>query len=229
MGVSPNNPPSREASADGEPLVVSPNKNRIVQVRRAGARKLFDRGRKEVFLEWFAATCNLRLSAGKAGVCDKTVFKHLLKDPAFEEAALRALRLGYFRLEARQMQEAQGFGRHPHPAQAELESPSPIEGEGYEVRILDDDVVEEHFDPALAMQLLREHKRGAASGERKPQRTTARSASTKEVAEALAKRLKGFALRVEREEPPHPTHVENGSSPNGPGFQHPPHQGEGER
>lgn len=29
-----------------------------------------------------AATCNVRLSAGKSGVLDKIVYKHLLRDPA---------------------------------------------------------------------------------------------------------------------------------------------------
>jgi hypothetical protein len=206
-------PPPAELGAD---LRVTPNKHRLLQVRRAGKRKLFDTKRKEVFLEWFAATCNVRLSAEKAGVSDKTVHKHLMKDPEFEEAALRALRLGYFRLEARQMQEAHrpaSNGAHPHPAQAQLESPAagsdhlgdgplpgaPIEGEGYEVRVLPDEAAEEHFDPALAMQLLREHWRRASGGEkRKAQRTTAQSATAKEVADALAKRLKAFGLREMR-------------------------------
>src|SRR3569623_1256795 len=55
---------------EGE-MRVTPNKNRLDQVRRTGKRKLFDRARKEVFLEWFAGTCNVVLSAEKAGVCDK--------------------------------------------------------------------------------------------------------------------------------------------------------------
>ena len=183
---------------------ISPNKNRLLQVRRAGKRKLFDRKRKEVFLEWFAATCNVVLSAGKAGVCDKTVHKHLLKDPAFVEAYKRALEIGYLRLEARQMQEAhrwtviasgakQSSGSDEWIAAASLEP----RNDGYAIRILDDEVVEEYFDPQLAMQLLREHRRHLpGSAEKRPaQRTTARAASSEEVVKALAKRLKGFALR----------------------------------
>jgi hypothetical protein len=185
----------------GEGLKVSPHKNRLIQVQRTGKRKLFDKARKEVWLEWFAATCNASLSAAKAGVCYQTVFKHLAKDPAFFEAAQRALQLGYFRLEARELQEAHRpalGGSRPHPAQAELESPSPLKGEGYEVRVLDEAVAEEHFDPQLALHLLREHRRhlpGPGQDHRKNQRTTAQSATNKEIAEALAKRLKGFALR----------------------------------
>ena len=218
-------PPPRDARSPspselGEELRVTPNKNRIVQVRRAGRRKLFDAARKETFLEWFAATCNLRLSAGKAGVCEKTVYKHLLKDAGFAEAALRALRVGYFRLEARSMQEAYSvFGQsgalaEGGPSTASGGPPPPGKlGEEYEVRILDDAVAEEHFDPALAMQLLREHRRHLpGSAEKRPaQRTTARAASSEEVAEALAKRLKGFAVRVRGDgastasgAPPHP-------------------------
>ncbi len=62
---------------------------------------------------------------------------------------------------------------------------------------LDDAEVEATFDLHLALQLLREHKRrlpGSADG-RKNQRTTARSATNKEIAEALAKRLRTFAIR----------------------------------
>jgi hypothetical protein len=186
-------------------LRISPNKNRLLQVRRAGKRKLFDRARKEAFLEWFAATCNVVLSAGKAGVCDKTVYKHLMKDAAFFEAFVQALRIGYLRLEARSVQEAHA---PPLPADFEGQPPSPARGEGYEVRILGDAEAEEHFDPQLALQLLREHRRHLpGSAEKRPaQRTTARAASSEEVVEALAKRLKGFGIRAgcATADPPHP-------------------------
>jgi len=200
--AAPDAPPP----ASGEELRVSPNKNRLLQVQRAGARKLFDEARKEVFLEWLAATCNVALSAQMAGICDKTVYKHLLKDEAFVEAYVHALRIGYLRLEAREMQEAHGFGRSGTSAEADPSTasggPPPHSakpnGEDYKIGILDDDLAEEHFDPALAMQLLREHRRHLpGSSEKRPaQRTTAESATSKEVAEALAKRLKGFAIRM---------------------------------
>ena len=217
-----------------ERVAITPNKHRLVQVRRAGQRKLFDRRRKEVFLEWFAATCNVRLSAGKAGVCDKTVYKHLMKDDAFVEAFGRALQVGYLRLEARQMQEAHQLrfgqsgtlaedgpstacgGPPPHPAKPGRED--------YEVRVLADAAAEEHFDPQLALVLLREHARrlSGSPDKRKPQRTTAQSATNQEIAEALAKRLKGFALR--HGSAPHPAQprIESGvESPS-------PSRGEGE-
>jgi hypothetical protein len=128
----------------------------------------------------------VRLAAAKAGVAYQTVFKHRMKDPAFAADWDGALAQGYARLEARLVEEACG-GVSPHPAQAPLESPSPARGEG-----LDPD---EPFDAELAIAILREQKRNVHGHRPKAQRTTARAASNKEIAEALVKRLKGFALR----------------------------------
>jgi hypothetical protein len=89
------------AKGGGAKLRVCAGKNRIVQVASAGSRKLFDARRREVFLEWFAATCNVRLAAAKAGVAYQTVFKHRMKDPAFAADWDVALAQGYARLEAR--------------------------------------------------------------------------------------------------------------------------------
>ena len=205
---APHGPPS---PSRGEELKITPNKNRIVQVRRTGSRKLFDKARKEVFLEWFAATCNASLSAAKAGVCYQTVFKHFAKDAAFFEAAQRALQLGYFRLAARSVQEAHsGFGESGTFAEDGPSTacggppprPAKPDGEEYTINILDEAEAEEHFDAELALHLLREHRRHlpGSGDKRKNLRTTARSATNKEIAEALAKRLKGFALRVSGEE-----------------------------
>ncbi len=106
----------------GKGLRVTPNKNRLVQVRRAGGRKLFDRARRETFLEWFAATCNVRLAAEKAGICYSAVFRHRMKDDTFAEAWDRALAQGYARIEARLLQEvmpplpARGGGAMQRPS-----------------------------------------------------------------------------------------------------------------
>jgi hypothetical protein len=185
---------------------ISPNKNRIIQVRRSGGRKLFDGARKGVFLEWLAATCNIQLSAEKAGICYSSVFRHIEKDSEFEAGCERALRLGYFRLEARSVQEAHvpaiAAGAQPataselhtpHPPTASRVPPSPPRGEGL-------DIGEEYFDPVLALALLREHKRNVHGRTPKQQRTTARTASAKEIAEALAKRLRSFKMRVAKDE-----------------------------
>ena len=71
-----------------------------VQVIRDGARKRFDAGRRQVFLDWMGATCNLRLSAEKAGVAPITVMRHRRRDPGFAEEWRVALEQGVARLEA---------------------------------------------------------------------------------------------------------------------------------
>lgn len=196
---SPGNPGKDEA------VRVTPNKNRLLQVRRTGGRRLFDATRKEVFLEWFAATCNVRLSAGKARVHEKTVYKHLAKDAAFLEAFGWAVQLGYMRLEARQLQEAHQLrlrASHARSAQATPVTLSAPQGrEGYAIGCeLDEELVEEHFDPQLALHLLREHRRHlpGAPGDKRKAGAAPRAASNREIADALAKRLKAFGVRVQR-------------------------------
>ena len=190
--AQPDGPPPRS----GEELRVSPNKNRLVQVRRTGRRKLFDKAAKELFLEWFAATCNVRLSAARAGVAYQTVFKHRMKDPEFADAWDVALAQGYARLEARLLQEVHRPG-DPSTIESSFDGLPPRSGEELEVRSgLHEAEAEEAFDAQLALAILREQKRNVHGHVPKAQRTTARAASNKEIAEALAKRLKGFALRV---------------------------------
>lgn len=167
----------------GEGRRLAPGKNRDVQVVRVGARKLFDRPRKQVFLEWFAATSNVKLSAGQAGVAYQTVFKHRMKDPDFADAWDRALRQGYARLEADLLAET---SRARIEVVGDLEVP---ETQG--------------FDPVLAMQLLKEHRRtieaptpfGAARKPGRPQ-----GMSREEVRTALIKRLVVFGIRVRGEQ-----------------------------
>jgi hypothetical protein len=143
---------------------------------------LFDAKRREVFLEWFAATCDVKLSAAKAGVAYQTVFKHRMKDEEFARRWDVALAQGYARLEARLVQEACAGPEAPSTIESSFDGPPPPEGEDY-------------FDAQLAIAVLREQKRNVHGHVPKAQRTSARAASNKEIAEALAKRLKGFALR----------------------------------
>jgi hypothetical protein len=171
-----------------------------VQIAKRGGRKLFDEERREVFLEWFAATCNVKLAAEKAGVAYQTLFKHRMKDPAFAQRWDAALQQGYARVEARLLQEVHAPGVIASGAkQSRLDRHGSREPRDDEVRVLDEELAEEHFDPQLALQLLREHARRLSTCSRqgcgREQRTTARSATSKEIADALAKRLKGFALR----------------------------------
>ncbi len=198
------------AERDKEEVVITPNTHRLVQVRRTGKRKLFDKKRKEVFLEWFAATCNARLSAGKADISEKTVWKHVRDQPAFEAAFIRALEIGYLRLEARRLQEAQTIGVATAPDDGSSDAPGE---EAYEIRCdLDEELIEEHFDPALAAQLLRDHgRRLGLSPQRKPN-AGGRVASGQEVVDALTKRLAAFGVRALREAPPAPP---NAADPGG--------------
>jgi hypothetical protein len=65
--------------------------NREIQVVRYPNRKLFNRARKQVFLEWFAATA-------------QTVSKHLMSDPEFAGAYDDALRVSRLRLKAKMLE-----------------------------------------------------------------------------------------------------------------------------
>lgn len=157
-------------------------KHRHVQEARVGERKLFDAARRKVFLEWFAATANVKMSAGQAGVCYQTVFKHRMKDAAFAAAWDEALAQGYARVEAK-MLETKG---------------TPIEIDG------DLDAPElDELDPQLGLALLREHAKrvGLAfpAGQARKAGRPPRVASEAEVAEALVARLVVFGAGVRGE------------------------------
>ncbi|WP_158274576.1 hypothetical protein [Sphingosinicella humi] len=172
-------PRGSAARNDDEGERVVPGKNRPLQVARTGGRKLFDEARRSLFLEWFAATCNVKLSAERAGVNYKTVFKHRMNDERFAEAWDRALEQGVARLKAKLLETRA------------RETPIGIDG--------DLDAPElEAVDPALAIQLLREHERRLAGYPKRG--ATPRVATNAEVREALVKRLAAFGVRVS--EPP---------------------------
>jgi hypothetical protein len=169
-----------------EPQRIVPGKNRKVQIARTGKRKLFDRARRKVFLEWFAATANVKMSAEKAGVSYKTVFKHRMKDADFAQDWNRALAQGYARVEAKVLEtRGPGGGGGPIAIDGDLDAPE-----------LDE------VDPQ-AVQLLREHRRGLAegkgAGQSRKQGRRPRVASNAEVRAALLKRLKAFGIRVSGE------------------------------
>jgi hypothetical protein len=164
---------------DGAWLVARPGGE--VQAARPGRRKAFGKAAKELFLEWFAATANVRLSAEKAGVSFRTVYKHRMKDEAFAAAWDESLRQGYARLEAAMVERAS--------------SPPKLDVAG--------DLVApetEAVDPTLTMALLKEYKRvlqapgpAGASRRRGP---VPRMATEQEVTVALTKRLQLFGIRI---------------------------------
>ena len=166
------------------------NKNREVQVARTGGRKLFDDAAKAVFLEWFAATCNLSWAAEMAGFSYKTVLKHRMNDADFADAFDRALAQGYPRLEAKRLETK----RQPLAESIEGDWEPP------------DDMPE--MPPERIDAILRERGRQlagiAAGGGRKRQGRAPRVASNAEVREALVKRLAAFRARIRARMRPKP-------------------------
>src|SRR5688500_1964036 len=73
----------RGTSRDGGNGRIHAGRHRDIQIARTGARKLFDVPAKTIFLEWFAATCNLSWAAEMAGFNYKTVLRHRMNDPDF--------------------------------------------------------------------------------------------------------------------------------------------------
>jgi hypothetical protein len=177
----------RSARNDGDDPCIRPGRNRQLQVGRTSGRKLFDAERKAVFLEWFAATCNSSWAAEMAGVNYRTVWKHRMNDPAFDEACDRAEEQAVARLRAKQLETKR--------------KPLAIGPEGdWDAPEMDD------IDPLLAAQLLREHERGRggpAAGMGRKQGRRPRIATNAEVRAALIKRLAAYGVRI-FEEPPSP-------------------------
>ena len=157
---------------------IHPNKNRELQAARTGGRKLFDAERKQLFLEWFAATANVRWSAEVAGVCPQTVWKHRMNDPVFAEAFDRALDQGVVRGRARLIET-----KKPRiDVAGDLESPE-----------LDE------IDPQMMLAVLREHERGRggpAAGMGRKQGRRPRIATNAEVRAALVGRLSAYGVRI---------------------------------
>jgi hypothetical protein len=167
------------------PARIASGKNRRVQVVRTGKRKLFGRERKLVFLEWFAATCNVKFAAAKAGVAYQTVFKHRMKDAAFAEAWDRCLGQGYARVEA-QMLETE------------------VAAEAFEVDGDWDAPELQKIEPQLGLALLREHKKSLGEGASpfraaRKQGRRPKTASNAEIEVALVKRLVVYGVRVTAE------------------------------
>ncbi len=164
---------------------IAPNKGRMLQVTRTGGRKLFGKERKDIFLQWFAATGNLGIAAEKAGVARQTVSKHRLSDPEFEARYRDAVELCVPDLKARLIAHVQGRARLSLDGEIELTD-------------------EAAFDAQLAMQTLRELARmnqGEGSGLGRPRKTgrKPRLATNAEVKAALVRRLAAFGARLAKE------------------------------
>jgi hypothetical protein len=146
----------------------------------------FDRDRKRRFLEWFAATCNVRLACRQVGISQATAYRNRMSDPDFAEAWGRALEQGYVRLETKLLEMQ--FEAVEEPLEFDP-------GFDPEADFPDQKLV----DPETAMALLRQHRANSSKG-RASGMPGGRLASDEEVRLALARRLKAFGVRVASED-----------------------------
>jgi hypothetical protein len=174
-GLGTNEAEEAVEAPSGDAFAVRPSKYRDMQVGRVGKRKLFDRKRRKVFLEWFAATGNCVFAAAKAGVVAQTVWKHRMKDADFAEAFDRALDQGVVRAKARIIED-------------KPRAPIEIDGD------LDADALVAP-DPQAVLNMIGRQEAAKAGVPARRQRTTARIASNAEVEKALAKRIAVFVRR----------------------------------
>jgi hypothetical protein len=154
-----------------------------VQVVRDSGRKRFDRGRKTVFLEWFAATSNLGWAAEKAGVLRQTVSKHLQSDAEFRAAYDEALKVSLLRLKAKTMETKRPEAPLSHAGEM-LSGEDEVEAPDLDMPI------------DLALAVIREQEREVRIGRRPG--PMPRVASNEELLGALKKRVRVLAQRVRR-------------------------------
>lgn len=181
-----------------DPSNLQAGRGRRVQVTSRG-RARFDKRKRRIFLEWFAATCNAQLAARKAGVNYRTPYRTRMNDAAFAEAWDRALEQGYARLEAKlleaQFRQASGEVEEFHPAFGVRDDPPSHEATA-------DKADGALTDPSMAFQLLRQHKPEVMRmrGSRGAVASGGRLASDAEVRRALVQGLRAFGIRVTKED-----------------------------
>ncbi len=158
----------------GEAIVAA--NGRAVQKRRNGRRHLFDRKKKEIFLEHLAASCNVTASAQAAGVNLATPYVHRMKDRDFAEKWWLALEQGAAKLVALRLQR-------------EVEKAEQLTLEG--AMPPDERTV---IDLVKLLAQMREVSRELA-GEKGRTGRPVEVASIDESCRALAKRLRAFGVR----------------------------------
>jgi hypothetical protein len=159
---------------------------RKVQLVEKQKKPRFSKARKKLFLDWFAATCNVRLAARKVGISQATAYRNRMSDPDFAEAWGRALEQGYVRLETKLLEmqfEA-------------VENPLEFDPGFDPATDFPDQTL---TDPETALALLRQHRANSAKG-RSSGMPGGRVATDAEVRLALVKRLKAFGVRVTKQD-----------------------------
>jgi len=166
-------------SSGGRPRLIR-NKRRAIQYAPT-RRKLFKGKVKKTFLEWFAATANISLSARKAGIHYRTVLRHRMEDPVFAGDMERALEVGIVRVRAWALELGEEAGTEFDSAAVDMK---PV-----------------NLTPEMALQLLREHERrqaamlkGTAFGPRPGRAPTV--ATSAEVQSELTKALLAYGDRL---------------------------------
>ena len=169
-------------AAGGEGLIAS--NNRRVMQRRKMRHVRFDARRKGVFLAGFERSCDVIAAAAAAGVCVRTVYYHLRRDPAFAEAFQAALEEGYERLEAESVRlrlEAQARLRSAREAAEAAGAPLPLAEEGVE------------FDRAMKL-LARWDRQSGRLGRREVGHGRQRRWTFEEAIAALDRKLRNLGL-----------------------------------
>ncbi|HEX8365610.1 MAG TPA: hypothetical protein VF603_10050 [Allosphingosinicella sp.] len=170
----------RELRSSGERPRLVRNKRRAIQVAPT-RRKLFKGKIKATFLEWFAATANISLSARKAGIHYRTVLRHRAEDAVFAADMERTLDVGIMRTKAWLLELGEEAGTE-------------IDWEKVDMKPV-------NLTPDMALQLIREHERrqaaalkGTAFGPRPGRAPTV--ATSAEVQAALVKALRAYGDRL---------------------------------
>ena len=200
------------AGPGGEPPRIKGNKNRRWQaVDPQTKRKLFDKARKRVFLEWFAGTANLSWAARMAGVHYRTVLTHRMEKPNFREQFDAALEQGLVRVQAWLVEAEEA-----EDAAVAFDASGPSDealGGAAEAAMPAGGHRPVNLTPELAVQLIRDNVqrliRGARGGAGAAGPGQARAggwgrpptvASNAEVRRALVKQLRAFGVRLQSED-----------------------------
>jgi hypothetical protein len=147
--ASPVALPDTGSGRNGERRISS-NNRRLLQ-RRGMRHVRFDERRKGVFLAHFARSCDFLAAAAAAGVCERTVYNHLHRDPAFADALQTALKEGYAWLETEAL-------RQRLEAQERLRAAWEDADEGEEELLREEEGVE--FDRAMKLLARWDRKNG---------------------------------------------------------------------
>lgn len=143
--------------------------------------------RERIFFQHLGATCNVKLSAAKAGPSAGTAYYRRQINPVFRERWRQALEEGYVRIETMliartiEIDDAQALAREA-AAEAEGDAGAHLE-------------LTEGLDTQLAMQLLCANRKVVHGGYRPGGRRPGPAASEAELADAIEKQLSAFNRR----------------------------------